>query len=172
MRIQSIYYKISDMIPLYTEEEFNLAKANNLLNLKCYNCGCTFQREKKRIKYYILRNKNKNGNFCTKRCHSLYFANSTKYYCINCGRKIIKQHSEAKKSKNHFCSQSCAATYNNTHKTKGNRRSKLEKYIENELIKLYPNLEILFNDNKAINSELDIYMPSLKLAFELNGIYH
>ena len=160
------------MIPLYTEEEFNLAKANDLLCLKCYNCGSTFQREKKRIKYYILRNKNKNGKFCTKKCHSLYFANSDKYYCTNCGVEIIKRHSEAKNFKNHFCSQSCAATYNNTHKTKGNRRSKLEKYLEDELIRLYPDLKILFNDNKTINSELDIYIPSLKLAFELNGAFH
>lgn len=31
---------------------------------------------------------------------------------------------------------------------------------------------ILFNDKTTINSELDIYIPSLKLAFELNGIFH
>ena len=30
----------------------------------------------------------------------------------------------------------------------------------------------MFNDKQTINSELDIYIPSLKLAFELNGIYH
>jgi len=29
-----------------------------------------------------------------------------------------------------------------------------------------------FNCKDTINSELDIYIPSLKLAFELNGIYH
>jgi len=28
------------------------------------------------------------------------------------------------------------------------------------------------NDKTAINSELDIYLPKLRLAFELNGIYH
>lgn len=37
---------------------------------------------------------------------------------------------------------------------------------------LYPNLLIYFNKKDAINSELDIYIPSLKLAFELNGIFH
>jgi len=30
----------------------------------------------------------------------------------------------------------------------------------------------LFNDKTTINSELDIYFPDLKLAFELNGIFH
>ena len=33
-------------------------------------------------------------------------------------------------------------------------------------------LEFHFNRKDAINGELDIYIPSLKLAFELNGIFH
>lgn len=73
---------------------------------------------------------------------------------------------------NYFCSRSCAATYNNTHKTTGCRKSKLEVYLEKVLTKLYSNTEIHFNRKDAINSELDIYIPSLKLAFELNGIFH
>jgi hypothetical protein len=62
--------------------------------------------------------------------------------------------------------------YGNLHKKTGNRRSKLEKYLEIELLQLYPNLEILFNNKEIINSELDIYVPSLKFAIELNGIFH
>jgi hypothetical protein len=37
---------------------------------------------------------------------------------------------------------------------------------------LYPDLEFHFNRTDAIEAELDIYVPSLKLAFELNGIFH
>lgn len=73
---------------------------------------------------------------------------------------------------NYFCKSSCAATYNNTHKTKGNRKSKLELYLEKQLPLIYPNLEFHFNRKDMINSELDIYIPSIKLAFELNGIFH
>jgi hypothetical protein len=36
----------------------------------------------------------------------------------------------------------------------------------------FPSLNIKYNNKDAINSELDIYIPSLKLSFELNGIYH
>ena len=38
-------------------------------------------------------------------------------------------------------------------------------------IKLYT-FNIKFNSKEDIDSELDIYIPSLKLAFELNGIFH
>jgi len=45
-------------------------------------------------------------------------------------------------------------------------------YLEKQLTILYPTINILYNDNSAIGSELDIYIPSLNIAFELNGIFH
>lgn len=114
-----------------------------------------------------------NNNYCSQKCNGLHRRelNTQKTKCSNCDKEFIRINSQIK-SKNLFCSQSCAAKYNNTHKTKGNRRSKLEKYLEEQLTNLYPNLEIHFNRKDTINSELDIYIPSLKLAFELNGIFH
>ncbi len=44
--------------------------------------------------------------------------------------------------------------------------------MEKQLIIRYPNLDIKFNDVSIIGAELDIYIPSLSLAFELNGIFH
>jgi hypothetical protein len=44
--------------------------------------------------------------------------------------------------------------------------------LEAQLTTLYPTLDILYSDKTTINSELDIYIPSLRLAFELNGIFH
>ena len=73
---------------------------------------------------------------------------------------------------NHFCSSSCAATYSNAHKTKGTRRSKLEVWLEAQLPLKYPDLVFHFNRKDAIDGELDIYIPSINLAFELNGIFH
>lgn len=45
-------------------------------------------------------------------------------------------------------------------------------WLEQQLPTLYPSLEFHFNRKDAINGELDIYIPSLKLAFELNGVFH
>jgi len=93
-------------------------------------------------------------------------------YCRLCNKKFTKRINQIDKTKNNFCSKSCAAIYNNTHKTKGTRRSKLEVWLETQLPISYPNLQFLFNDKTTINSELDIYIPKFKLAFELNGIFH
>lgn len=92
--------------------------------------------------------------------------------CTNCTKQFSKTNGNIKQSKNHFCSRSCAATYNNKHKTFGSRKSKLEQWLAQQLKILYPDLEIHYNRKDAIDSELDIYIPSLKLAFELNGVFH
>jgi hypothetical protein len=92
--------------------------------------------------------------------------------CKHCGINFLKSNVEIRYSKNHFCSRSCSATWNNRNKTKGYRRSKLEVYIENTIKREYPSIKVIFNDKQTIGSELDIYFPDLKLAVELNGIFH
>lgn len=80
---------------------------------------------------------------------------------------------EFKKSKcgKVFCSKSCSALYHNSHKTTSIRRSKLEIWLETQLLFDFPNVNILFNKN-IIGLELDIHLPDLNLAFEINGIFH
>ena len=112
--------------------------------------------------------------YCSKKCRftGLNKKEKEKVECKNCNKEFFKFTCQIKKTLNNFCSQSCAATFNNKNKTHGTRRSKLEIYLEKQLILLYPDLEFHFNRKDAINSELDIYIPYLKLAFELNGIFH
>jgi hypothetical protein len=158
------------MKPLYTQIEFNNAKSTDKLPCQCYTCNSTFYILKRIIVNHNNGSKDK-CKFCSQKCNT---ERKTKIIiiCRNCNKSFENFPSQIKRFKNHFCSQSCAAIYNNTHKIKGNRRSKLEQWLETELNLLYPNLEILFNNKNVINSELDIYVPSLKLAFELNGIFH
>ncbi len=162
------------MNPLYTQEEFDNAKGGSKLSLKCYYCHNTFFKEKKFILQVINNIKKNNCQYCNRDCHDKAQITKQKVICKQCNKEFIKKQKEIKKSKsgNHFCSQSCAGTYNTTHKTHGTRRSKLENWLEEQLTLLYPNLQINFNKKDAIESELDIYIPSLKLAFELNGIFH
>ena len=137
--------------------------------VKCNYCNKEFSM----ILSHFKQSTNRNHNvYCSKKC---MFESKTKkqlIQCKQCGKDFIKTFAEIKKTSNHFCCHSCAAIYNNTHKSHGTRRSKLELYLEQQLPLLYPALEFHFNRKDTINSELDIYIPELKLAFELNGIYH
>jgi len=112
--------------------------------------------------------------FCCQECKNLFFGHGpkAKVECLNCNQPFEKKEAQIKRNPNHFCCCSCSVSYNNKNKIHGNRRSKLEVWLEEKLPEAYPNLELHFNRKDAINSELDIYIPSLKLAFELNGIFH
>lgn len=163
------------MKPLYTKKEFNRAKSTDLLPIECPICGKPFMK----LKRVILRHgkiypdgKQYSIKYCSNTCKSKYMDDKIECTCKNCGTSVLRTLSHFNKIKNVFCSKSCAATYNNTHKEKGTRRSKLESWLELKLSDAYPLLQILYCDKTAINAELDIYVPSLRLAFELNGIYH
>lgn len=114
--------------------------------------------------------------FCTKVCWGVSKTKNQTVTnpCGTCGTPVKRSLSQAKKSKSGhvFCNSRCSVNWSNSHKTKGTRRSKLEVWLEPILRAERPDLKILFNDKTSINSELDIYLPELKLAFELNGIFH
>lgn len=143
----------------------------------CKFCNQCFRRHDYRIENKKKYRKGIGPSFCSRNCYDGFIKKEinkqTELSCENCKSDVIRKQSHLKRSKsgNVFCSRSCAAIYNNTHKTTGNRRSKMEVWIEEELKKKY-DFEIVFNSKEVINSELDIYIPSLKLAFELNGIFH
>lgn len=160
------------MKPLFTSEEFENSKSSNKLPCQCYFCNETFYIKKNQI-MYELQNKRGRIKFCSPACLNNFNKKDTfEVGCTNCGTPVLSKKSERKKTPNRFCSHSCSATYNNKNKKTGIRRSKLESWIEAKLSELYPNLDIKYNSIEAIKSELDIYIPSLNIAFELNGIFH
>ena len=161
------------MKPLYTKEEYNKAKAPDKLPCECYVCTNTFYTQKRQIISYLNGNRNP-PKYCSPECLSNDRTTKTNVNCTNCNGEFLKLPKDIKKSKsgNHFCSKSCSASYNNKNKKHGTRRSKLEIYLEEQLTLRHPNLPIDFNKKDTINSELDIYIPSLMMAFEINGIYH
>lgn len=162
------------MKKLFTESEYKSASYSDMLALECYECNKTFSLPKMYIKDAYSKNHTTQAKFCSLECSGQSRLKAVKLQCSNCNIEIIKTPSEIKKSKsgNFFCSRSCAAKFNNKNKSHGTRRSKLETWLESKLIKKYTNLDIRFNEKDAIGSELDIYIPELNLAFELNGIFH
>jgi len=153
---------------IFSDKDFFAAKSRGLLHCRCDFCSNEFYLTKNRIQQKTARNDKK--EFCSRECSRKHQIENgfAQIKCPQC-----KKFFQSKKSnKRIFCGQSCAGSFNNSHKTTGTRRSKLEIWLEKQLGLLYPQLEIRFNQKSAINSELDIYIPSLKLAFELNGIFH
>lgn len=162
------------MIPLFTEEEYSNAKFNHRLPLKCKWCDKIFTKFKDKIRRARKGDKNHTSEFCSRKCAAQFQhrGKAKMLNCMTCGKEFKRMFSSIKNPSMNFCCGSCFGVYNQAHKTKGCSRSKLEKWIEEKLKDLYRNLEIIFNGKGAIQSELDIYIPSLRLAFELNGIFH
>ena len=162
------------MQPLYTEEEFKDAKSRQPLPLKCLHCHNTFYKSKNQIQADVRHSKRRTGDFCSISCKNQNYRNGHLCHtiCDQCHKPFKKFLCNIKATKHNFCCQSCAAKWYNAHKTKGTRISKLEVWLSKKLPKFYPSLEFHFNQTDAINAELDIFIPSLKLAFELNGIFH
>jgi len=176
------------MIKKFTELEFDRASYKDEFELECKQCHSIFRKTKKKIidaAIIISSDLKKNSHrdnyllFCSRKCHSIGMELAFETNCKVCNTYIFRPTSQSKNksveninNETYFCSQSCSATFNNKNKSHGTRRSKLEVWIEKRLTELYPDLEIDFNKKDAINSELDIYIPSIKLAFELNGIFH
>jgi len=156
---------------LISEKELLNHKYSDMIPIKCDICDKIYSKQQKFVKSQLKLYPNRKHH-CSLQCKSKAYSQKVHIQCKNCEKTFLKRINQIKKYPNSFCSSSCAATYNNTHKTHGYRRSKLEKFLETHLISKYPNLEFHFNRKDAINSELDIYIPSLKLAFELNGIFH
>jgi hypothetical protein len=167
------------MKKLYTQQEFDLAKSTDKLKLECYHCKGIFSSKKSLIKLALNIHTDKEGvnrstscRFCSRKCFYENHKEGTTVSCKECKKEFYKTKAELKRYPNNFCSNSCSAKNMNKNKCHGTRRSKLEIWIEEQLTNLYPNLQIEFNKTNAIGSELDVFIPSINIAFELNGIFH
>lgn len=157
---------------LVSAEEFENSKSREMIPLECAHCKGVFHKAKNHIQATLTGKRSHRFNHCSPRCQSIGKGELIECKCGQCGVSFEKHLSQMRKTKNHFCSNRCAGKYSATHKTTGTRRSKLECWIEQRLSERYTHLIVSYNKTQEIEAELDIYIPSLKLAFELNGIFH
>ena len=145
-------------------------KCKDPIPFSCEYCNKTFYRTKGNVQRWIKGTKA--ITCCSKKCLNKKQCTYKTLKCTQCNNPVTRQLSDLRNTS--FCTHSCSAKYWNVHRkwSKNTNRSKLERWLESQLTILYPNLEIHYNKNTTINAELDIYIPSLKLAFELNGIFH
>lgn len=167
--VNSNHFSVNTYVKLLiSTEQLQDHKALDKIPIECETCKETFYAEKRAIQRTIKGKGKIKLRYCSKSCAGIGMKDQREYACLHCNEKFF----DLTTIKRKFCSRNCSVTYNNLHKTYGIRRSKLEKWLEKQLAIIYPTLEIHYCRKDAINSELDIYLPSLRMAFELNGIFH
>lgn len=118
--------------------------------------------------YKLKRSKN---NFCSTLCADKFRNRKVEVECFVCKKKFFKALCQIKRAPRHCCGQVCAKLLRKYHKDWGSRRSKLEIAIEEHFKIIFPFIYIKYNKTD-IGYELDIFVPCLELAIELNGIFH
>jgi hypothetical protein len=133
-----------------------------------FEVNCSYCKIKIIRKPYAM--ENHKNHFCSSKCSENFRIKKIPVECSICGVVIYKTPSHIKSRPRHCCSRECFNILNRTKKDWGSKRSKLEIAIEKHLNLRYQ-FEIRFN-RADIGYELDIYIPVLDLAIEINGIFH
>lgn len=145
------------------------------LELICPQCNKKFTNTVAQLRG--KRNKGAKNIYCTSKCSSE--AQRTDYSkdfivkCDNCGIDVTRKGVQLKLSKFHFCTPSCKASYYHKANAMGEHRSLLEEKLEEHVKNTYPRLKMILNDKEQMRGlELDIYLPEISLAIEVNGPAH
>lgn len=97
---------------LLNVEELRVLKGKDLVNIECDTCHGQFTREKWRITKALSKNPN-NKFICSTECIKLSKTTKVQCTCKFCGISFMKTKGQIEKTKNNFCTRSCAAKFNN-----------------------------------------------------------
>jgi hypothetical protein len=132
-------------------------------NYKCDQCGKEGYKRPSLLK-------NRKNIFCCKECSDKFKDKRVEVICLVCQKVFLKEQCEIKRYGRHCCSKKCGQLLGIFYKDWGSSRSKLEIAIEAHLVNLF-SFQIDYNKTD-IGYELDIFIPHLNQAIELNGIFH
>ena len=137
---------------------------SNKQEIFCFFCN----KKLSRIPYRISSN---DHQFCSHKCRSEFvLSQRITIECSVCGKEMRRTEFQIKNKSRFCCSTECVRLLMKYHKDWGSSRSKLEIVLEKHLFNLF-SFQIDYN-KKQIGYELDIFIPSLNLAIEINGPTH
>lgn len=106
---------------LFSLSQLESCKYNEkILPVRCIHCGKIFLISKRQYNRFISHKCTDALKFCCKQCEISFnkqHCTSIAKPCQQCGKLVTKAVSEAKRHPNFFCNRSCAAKYNNAHRT-------------------------------------------------------
>jgi len=105
----------------YNEETFKNTKSRDFLEITCKVCEESFELTKHQLQTNWRRSTNK-ILFCSKDCNAVFKTKEkVTINCQQCDKEFLKNRQEYDRSENHFCSRSCAASFNNKNRTDESR---------------------------------------------------
>ena len=146
-----------------------------LIQLRCRICHQEFTRPKNAVQVVLKGTQLRSLDFCSRTCAAAARVTGKNLHpCAQCGKSTWKPPSVIKKSKHVFCSQTCSGFFNNKKRTTGIRRSRAEVFLASLIRRDFPEINLEENTRSFLPSslEIDILLPEIKLAIELNGPIH
>lgn len=189
-----IFCYIFNMKKCYTcEKEYEKSNFKKYCSLDCYKTKSNFELggslilnclycKQEVLKYKSEIRKNPDKIFCNSQCsanfmHLTYrqpFAKTIVLECHFCNSifERIQHKTTQGKTGKFFCSAKCSSTYLGT-QSKNFERSFMELYIQQKIELNFPYLTLIIGDTKQCNGlQLDLYLPELNFAIEINGPIH